>query len=490
MIVALLLIVFVGIVVVCLVTVVMTKTLQCIPGSLPDIAIPIDQTAHNLAQALSFKTIAKMYPEDFDESPFFAFHEFLKTAYPLCHAQLTLEKIGKLNLLYTWKGSNTALPGILLMAHQDVVPIEPGTEQDWSYEPFSGIIADGCIWGRGALDIKNQLISILSATELLLKENFQPMRTVYFAFGCDEEVGGIRGARVIAEELKKRSIRLAYVLDEGGAIVSDMVPGIKKPVGLIGIAEKGYLTLTLKAHDEGGHSSMPQKHTSLGKVARALVQLEAKQFKPAIRGAVKHFLRFLAPELPLLKRIILTNKWLFRPLIIALFSQSKTTNALLRTTQAGTMASASNKENVLPQKSTITINFRILPGETANSVKKHVEQVINDATISIIDPPYHLEPSKVSNPYSSSFRAIQQTLSTCFHDTVVLPYLVLGGTDSRFYEPLSQNIYRFSPVVLTREALATMHGTNEHISIASLAEMVRFFYLLIQTTSQEQSDEQ
>ncbi len=484
-----LLITAMGIVAACLVTAVMTKSLQLKPQSLPALAIPVDREAQNLAQALSFKTIAKMYPESFDESPFFAFHEFLKTAYPLCHSKLSVEKIGRLNLLYTWEGSNRSLPGILLMAHQDVVPIEPGTEQDWSHEPFSGTIADDCIWGRGALDIKNQLISILAAAELLLAENFQPECTVYFAFGCDEEVGGIRGARIIAEELQKRGIRLAYVLDEGGAIVKDMIPGIKKPVGLIGIAEKGYLTLTLEAHDEGGHSSMPPKHTSLGQAAQALVRLEAKPFKPAIRGAVKHFLRFLAPELPFLERIVLTNKWLFKPLIIKLFSQSKTTNALLRTTQAGTMASASNKENVLPQKSTVTVNFRILPGETAYSVKKHVERAINDRAIRIIDPPYHLEPSKISNPYSASFRAIQQAVSTCFHDAIVVPYLVLGGTDSRFYEPLSANIFRFSPVVLTRDELATMHGTNERISIASLSDMIRFFFLVIKTSSQEQSDE-
>lgn len=448
-----------------------------------DLNIELDKEVKNLSKALTFKTIAKIYPETFDETPFLNFHEFLKNAYPLCFSKLKFEKIGGLNLLFTWQGENPKLPGILLMAHQDVVPIESGTENDWKYDPFSGTISDGYIWGRGALDNKNQLVSILASVEILLKENFCPERTIYLAFGCDEEVGGIRGARIIAEELKNRGVNLLYVLDEGGIILKNMLDGFDKPVNLVGIAEKGYLTLTIEANDEGGHSSMPPKHTSLGRIAKAITKIENKQFNPRIDGVIKYFLRFLAPELNLFNRFILSNLWIFKPLVFLIFSKSKNTNALIRTTQAVTMAKGSNKENVLPQKSSATINFRIIPGESTTSVKKHLEKAIKDKSIKIIDPPYSLEPSIISNPYSSSFKSIQKILSICFPETITVPYLVLGATDSRYYESISENVYRFSPVLLSRDELSIIHGTNERISIDFFIKMIKFFYLLIKETS-------
>lgn len=447
------------------------------------VTIDKEEQIRIFAKTLTFKTIAHMYPEQFDTEPFLLLHQHLKESFPLCHSQLKFETIHELNLLYTWEGTNNTLPGILLMAHQDVVPVEQGTEQNWKYEAFSGTIADSFIWGRGALDIKNQLTGILSAVELLLKEGFQPERTVYLAFGCDEEVGGIAGTRLIAEHLAQHGTKLSYVLDEGGAIVKGMVPGIKKPVALVGIAEKGYMTLTLEAVDKGGHSSMPPAHTALGKACRAVTRIEARPFKPAIEGAVKHFIRYLAPELPFWERLILSNSWIFSRLIISIFSSSQATNALLRTTQAATMATASDKENVLPQKASIKINLRILPGDTSKTVKAHIRKVIKDKNITISDPPYSLEASKVSSPFARPFKKIQEVISSLFPEALTVPYLVLGGTDSRYYETLSENIYRFSPVLLDEQELSGMHGTNERIAIDGYCTLIKFYYALIKKTA-------
>lgn len=465
--------------VVCLARALFLRSLQLPPRKLDPVSFDAAEQIQIFARTLTFKTVAKIYPQTFDTEPFIALHEHLKTSFPLCHERLAPKSINGPNLLYTWEGKDKNLPGILLMAHQDVVLIEEGTEKDWSFAPFSGAVSDGYIWGRGALDMKNQLTGILAAAELLLKENFQPSRTVYFAFGCDEEVGGIAGARLISEYLYAKGIRLSMVLDEGGAVVSGMVPGTQKPIALVGIAEKGYMTLTLEAHDAGGHSSMPEKTTSLGSVCRALTRIEQHPFKPAIRGAIKQFLRFLAPELPFAQRLVLANTWLFAPIVLRMLSTSKATNALLRTTQAGTMASASDKENVLPQKAEIKVNFRILPGETPASVRRHVEKAIRDKRVSIIDPPYALEPSSISDPFSLQFNSLHQTIRAFFPDALVAPYLVLGGTDSRYYEKVSENIYRFSPVQLDEKELSGMHGTNERISVAAYIKLIQFYHAVI-----------
>lgn len=445
------------------------------------IAIDRMAVARHLSDAIQIKTISWQDDSKFNPAAFLQLHRYLEKTYPLVHKTMTREKVAGYSLLFTWKGSDPSKKPILLMAHQDVVPIEAGTEGDWTYPGFSGKIADGFVWGRGALDIKNGLVSILDAMENLVRQGFKPERTIYLAFGHDEEIGG-KGAAAMSALLEKRGVKLEYVVDEGGAIMEGMVPGVKKPVALIGIAEKGYMTLELTVKGEGGHSSMPPAHTSVGILSKAICAIENNPFSADLKGAAEKMFQYVGPEMSFPLNMIMANLWLLEPVLESQLKGSQATNASLRTTAAATMIKGSDKENVLPQKASAMVNFRIIPGETMDSVTEHVRDAIDDERVRIRRTENSSGPSGVSDVESKEFTAVRATINTLFPDVIVAPYLVLGATDSRHYSNLTDKIFRFIPERMKPEDLERQHGTNERIGIDELADCVRFYMMLVQST--------
>lgn len=274
------------------------------------VSITIDPTeaAGRLAGALPFRTIAHQDSAAFDAAEFDRFHQYLARTFPRVHATLTREAVGAASLLYRWPGSDSTLAPGILMAHQDVVPVEPGTEGDWTQPAFSGAIADGYVWGRGAMDDKGNLVAQLEAVETMLARGYTPKRTVYLAYGHDEEVGGLRGAVRIVELLRSRGIRPAFVVDEGGALAEGMMPGLSRPMALVGIAEKGYLSLELAVQVEGGHSSMPPRETAVGILSAAVRRLELNQMPRGIRDVTATTFDYLAPEMSFGPRLVIANR--------------------------------------------------------------------------------------------------------------------------------------------------------------------------------------
>src|SRR6059036_2073661 len=293
------------------------------PQAAPVAVEPLDTAAlaQRLAGALRFKTISFQDSSQFDAREFDGFQRYLRTTFPKLHAALKLEKVNGYGLLYAWPGSDPSAPPIVLLAHQDVVPVEPGTETRWTEPPFEGRIAGGYVWGRGALDDKGSLVGLCEAVEHLLGAGAgaKPRRTVYLAFGYDEEVGGRRGAARIAELLASRNVHPEFVLDKGGALTNGLVTGIAAPVALVGIAEKGYVTVSLTAQAEGGHSSMPPPQTAVGMLATGLTRLEGQQMPRAIRGPTADMFDYLGPEMSFGPRLVMANRWLFGGMLASRF---------------------------------------------------------------------------------------------------------------------------------------------------------------------------
>jgi carboxypeptidase PM20D1 len=459
----------------------------------PIAKLPLDEegAAQRLAASLRFKTISNYEQPELNADQFLLLHEYLQKRYPKAHSVLKRELVGKYSLLYTWPGSDSAAKPFLLMSHQDVVPIAPGTEPDWKLSPFGGEVADGFVWGRGAWDNKGNLIAQMEAIEVLAAAGFQPKRTLYLAMGHDEEVGGTRGALEVAKLLQARGVRLDFVLDEGLLITDGMLPGLSQKAALIGIAEKGFLSVVLKVNSTPGHSSMPPaKGTSaIAMMSASLRRIEDEQLPANIRGVAREMFETLAPEMSGFGRVALSNLWLFRPVVQAQLEKGASTNAMLRTTTALTVVNAGNKDNVLPGNAQATVNFRLLPGDTRESVTEHVRSAVTGAVggpDAAGKPQFELfslagssEPSLVSPTASPSYQLINRTVRELFPDTLVAPGLMIAATDSRHMQAISDHIYRFSPVVAKPEDLKRFHGTNERISVSNFADGVRFYHRLV-----------
>ena len=443
------------------------------------------QVSHNLSRAIQFQTISHHDSSKFNFQAFRNFHIFLAEIFPNLHSNLEKEVVGDYSLLYHWRGQDSALKPILFLAHQDVVPVLPGSKTNWQYPPFDGRNDGTYIWGRGALDDKASLLGILEAAEILLQEGFQPRRSIYFAFGHDEEIGGKNGAGNIAKKLETHGLKFELILDEGAAIVEGMVPGIELPVALIGVAEKGYVSLELTTKVTGGHSSMPPRNTAVGIISKAITQLEEKPF-PANMKYVNRFLEGIAAQAPFAQRIIFANLWRFNPLVENIFSKNPSTDALLRTTTATTMFNGSDKDNVLPDKASAVINFRILPGETVESVIDYVKSAVDDPRITITPINVFNNPSPVSRTDSKSYKFLEKTIGelSSKEEIIIAPFLVLAGTDAKHYSNLSDNIFRFLFIKMQPEDIQRVHGINERISIENYHNSIRFYYQLIRNSDE------
>lgn len=446
--------------------------------------LAVDETglAQRLSAAIRARTISAYDNPQLNADQFKQLHDHLRSAYPRVHSTLQREVIGELSLLYTWPGTDPAAQPILLMAHQDVVPVAAGTEGDWSVAPFSGEVKDGFVWGRGAWDDKGNLIAQLEAVEVLLAAGFQPRRTVYLAFGADEEVGGRRGAVQIARLLAGRNVKLEFVIDEGLLITDGVMPGLSKPAALIGIAEKGYLSVVLRVAATPGHSSMPPpKGTgAIPMMSAALKRIDDEQLPGGIRGVAREMFETVAPEMDGFGRVALSNLWLFGPVVQKQLEAGASTNAMLRTTTALTVVNAGNKDNVVPGRAEATVNFRLLPGDTKDGVLQHVKRTVADDRFELYALPGSSEASPVSPTQSPSYQLISRTVREVFPGTIVAPGLMIGATDSRHFTAISDHIYRFSPVRARPEDLSRFHGTNERVSTANLVELVRFYHRLVE----------
>ncbi|MCY7319346.1 MAG: M20 family peptidase, partial [Ramlibacter sp.] len=380
------------------------------------LAVDENGVAETLAASLRFKTVSSYDDPKLNADQFLAFHAYLQQRFPKTHAALKREVVGDLSLLYTWSGSDAKAMPILLMAHQDVVPIAPGTEATWQAVPFAGEVKDGFVWGRGAWDDKANLISQLEAVEMLLASGFKPRQTVYLAFGADEEVGGQRGAFEIAKLLQSRSVKLDFIIDEGLLITEGILPGLDKPAALIGIAEKGYLSVALKVPATPGHSSMPppKGETAIAMMSDALRRLDDQQLPAAIRGVAREMFETVAPEMSGFNRFALTNLWLFGPLVQAQLEKGASTNAMLRTTTALTVFNAGNKDNVLPGQAEATVNFRLLPGDTREGVMQHVNSTVGNRRFEFTALPFSSDPSPVTPTRSESYQLISRTVRAQF----------------------------------------------------------------------------
>jgi carboxypeptidase PM20D1 len=450
----------------------------------PPLAVDEKGVADKLAGAIRFKTVSSATDAQQNADEFRKLHAYLEQRFPRVHAALKREVVGDLSLLYTWPGTDAKARPIMLMAHQDVVPIAPGTEASWKASPFGGEIKDGFVWGRGGWDDKANLVAQLEAVEMLLASGFQPRQTVHLAFGADEEVGGLRGAVQIAKLLESRGTRLDFVIDEGLLITEGMMPGLSTPVALIGIAEKGYLSVVLKVGAAPGHSSMPPPRggSAIGMMSAALRRLEDEQLPAGIRGVAREMFETVAPEMSGFQRVALSNLWLFGPVVQSQLEKSAGTNAVIRTTTALTIVNAGNKDNVIPGVAEATVNFRLLPGDSRDSVMQHVKSKVANDRFELIALP-GAEPSPVSPTQSASFQLLNRTVRSVFPGTIVAPGLMIGGTDSHHFTALSDHIYRFSPVRARAEDLPRFHGTNERIATANLAELVRFYNQLLRNAA-------
>lgn len=439
--------------------------------------------ATRLSHALQIKTISHNDPTKDDTSKLIEFHGFLEKSFPLVHQKLQREVINEYSLLYKWQGSDPGLKPVLLNAHMDVVPVEPGTESSWTFDAFSGAIEEGYIWGRGAIDMKSTLTAIMEAVEGNLRKGFSPKRTIYLSMGHDEELGGANGAKQIAAHLKQNGVKLLYTIDEGMPILDETLSPIKQKTAIIGVAEKGYITLKITAKTKGGHSSMPPLQTTLGILAKAIVALEENQMQASYSGLAKLLFDYLGPEMAFTKKMLFANDWLFESVIVGQLENIAVMNAALRTTTAPTVIEGGVKENVLPSQAHVLVNFRIMPGNTPDDVLAHAKKVIDNPAVEITASTAGRMPSPVASVDTVGFKMMQKTTGEIFEDTLVAPGLMIAGTDTKHFVAISDNSYRHYPIVFGAQDTRLVHGTNERIAVDAYVKMIQYFARLTENIS-------
>ena len=443
------------------------------------VAIELNEAAlaERLSQSIQFQTVSYQAPELKNQSQFSGFIDWVHSSYPKVHRSLEYIQIND-TMLYRWPGSDSSLQPILVTGHYDVVPVIPGSHSQWQQPPFSGAIVDGVIWGRGALDDKSGVLGILEAVTYLLDAGHQPVRTVYLSFGHDEEIGGREGAAEVAAYLKNQGIQFAWSLDEGSFIFDGLIAGVDSLVAAINVAEKGSITLDIVAAGEGGHSSMPPQTSAVTDLARAITQLEEHPLPGGLEGLAADMFDKISRHMPFVPRMFFANQWLFGGLIDDQLSASPSTNAMLRTTTAPTMLSGSVKTNVLPIEAVATVNFRIHPRDSMDSVENYVTDLVASDSISVRRRG-GANASPVSDWQAPGFAIIAQSMREIHGDIPVAPGLMVAASDSRHYGKVADNAYRFNPIRLTPELLTGFHGTNEKISVVDYAQGVRGYIRII-----------
>ncbi len=441
------------------------------------ISVDTDKVTESLSELIKCRTVSDRNKENEDESEFVKFEETLSKLFSNVYKTCTLEKPSDRALLFKWKGKSSDAPTVL-MSHYDVVSV---VEEDWEKPPFDAVIENGVLWGRGTLDTKGTLNGILSAAEMLIGEGFVPENDIYFAFGGDEEING-HGATDIVRLFKERKITPALVLDEGGAVVENVFPGVSKPCALIGIAEKGMLNVEYSVKGGGGHSSSPAPRTPVGRLSRACVRMEKKPFKFRLTEPAAQMLDTLGRNSTFIYRVIFANLWLFSPVLNLLTKKTGgELNALVRTTTAFTQMEGSKGMNVIPPYARMVSNHRIMAPETTSSVLEKIKKTVADEKVEIkmIDG---MDPSRISATDTEGYERLKKAVSGTWSDAIVSPYLMLACSDSRHWGEISDRVYRFSAMALSKEERGTIHGNNERIPLATIAKTVEFYIRIIKNS--------
>ncbi|XP_019613896.1 PREDICTED: N-fatty-acyl-amino acid synthase/hydrolase PM20D1-like [Branchiostoma belcheri] len=446
--------------------------------------IPADQERlSRFTSAIQFRTVS--YERGVGTPQELArFTQFIRESFPTIHGSPLVRRdvVGNYSLLYRVDGSDASLKPYMLASHLDVVPITQ--EANWEAPPFSGQLKDGYIYGRGTIDAKHSLMGCLEAVEFILSRGHRPKRTLYLAFGHDEETSGHFGAKVIGEMLAQRGEKIEFILDEGTPVGEGLVPGVSKQVALVSVAEKGFLQLHLTVNEEGGHASMPRSESAIGILSKAISKLEdsphPNMFKMFGTGPETRMLEYVATEMTLPYRMLTSNLWLFSPLVGWVYSKKPQTNAFARTTTALTRFNAGVKDNVISPEATAVIDHRIHPSSSVEEVIEFDRKVINDPRVkfNVIN---NMEPSPTS-PYgkdSPTYMLLQKTIQQIYPDALVTPTFMVANTDTRHYWSLSSAIYRFNPYVMTPSDLPRFHGLNERISVQNYERVMNFYYHLI-----------
>jgi len=427
-------------------------------------------------ELLRIPTISRNEVELTDWAQFAAFRDTLARLYPAAHAALELEVIAEHSLLYRWKGSETGEPTVL-MAHYDVVP---ATDEGWEHPAFGAEIVDGTLYARGSIDNKGSLIAIFESIETLAAEGFVPRTDVYIFAGHNEETAG-DGAELTVAILRDRDIHPALVLDEGGAIVEGVFPSVTKPSAVIGVSEKGILTLVLTVDQVGGHASTPPRFSATARLARAIVRLTKKPFPARMSRPTVEMVETLGAHASGALRLAFTNTWITKPLLVALFSRlSDETSAMVRTTAAVTRLSGSAGSNVLAESATAAVNIRVAVGSSVAEAVAHVQRAVRDDRVSITVEEAS-EPSPVSPTTGEAWEMLSHTIVDVFPGTIVTPYIQLGASDSRHFTAISDHVYRFTPFELSAAQRATLHARNENITVATWLRGIAFYEKLVRS---------
>ena len=445
--------------------------------------LDIKKVAEALSGSVRFATVANPNQSLIDRKPFLGLHAYLEKTFPEVHKTFEKTIINEMSLLYYWPGSDASLRPALFMGHLDVVPVAPGTEQDWDHEPYSGDIADDFVWGRGSADCKSMVIGVLSAAEYLISKGHTPKRGIYLAFGHDEEVLGVNGAGEIAKHLESKGVKLEFVQDEGGGfMMGDDFGAPGQLLAKVDLFEKGYADVAVNCYSAGGHSSRPGSGTALGTVAKAIVALEANQFQPEMNSVVVAMCKALAPyatQEPF-KTLMADPEGHQKELMDFLLSDYKLA-PMLHTTTACNMITGSPAPNVLPQKVECVVNFRLAPQDNLDDVLKHCKDLTEGLDLDI-----HLmkgrNPSGIARSESYAMDVFKEAIGIFFPTAVTIPGLIMGGTDACYYEDLSDCCYRFRPYIDGMILGHTVHGTNERQGLPALEQGVKAVIHIMKTT--------
>lgn len=440
---------------------------------------------NRFSKAIQFPTVSLEDVDEIDFDPYDEFIGFLEENYPYLHNQSNVYRIGEYTILFEWTGNRPDLKPGLLMGHYDVVPVKEDAVDLWSHNPFGGDMHEGFIWGRGSMDDKSGILSILEAAEYLIETGHKNDRTFYISLHHDEEIGGLNGAKQVSDFLENRGIKLEFLMDEGPPVAENIIDNIDVPLAMIGVAEKGSLNLELVYRQEGGHSSMPPRQSVISTLSRAINRIERQPMKAHYKGLITETFEPLIPYMTFTQRLAFNNTWLFGGKIRRELGKNPATNAALRTTAAKTIFEAGFKENVLPIEGRVIINFRLHPNDTIDDVIEYVRRRVRNPDIQINVMDRARNPSPVSDTGARPYRVLKQTIEEVFDQALVSPSLFVAASDSRHFHNLTDNVYRFRPIRATHDDRARVHGIDERIRIDNYLEMIQFQIRLIQNLSGE-----